>query len=192
MHSGQYGNFAPNPVFEAARFIASLKDEKGKVSIKGFYDGITLSESDKKALNSLPENEDSLKIRLGIAERDQVGGSYQESLQYPSLNIRGLRAAWVGKEVRTIIPEEVDIEIDMRLVPETPGERMLDLLEEHLKLQGYHLVDSIPTASGTQFLYKISLPFLSYWGHCLSALRWIQTQEDSLTGPCKLFLELSW
>ncbi len=146
LHSGQYGNFAPNPVFEASRFIASLKDEKGKVKIKGFYDGITLTKADKIALNSLPENEDSLKIRLGIAESDQVGGSYQESLQYPSLNIRGLRSAWVGKEVRTIIPDEVEIEIDMRLVPETPGERMVRLLEEHLKIQGYHIVDSIPTA----------------------------------------------
>ena len=145
LHSGQYGNFAPNPVFEASRFIASLKDEKGRVQIKGFYDGITLTEADKIALNSLPENEDSLKIRLGIAECDLVGGSYQESLQYPSLNIRGLRSAWVGKEVRTIIPDEVEIEIDMRLVPETPGERMVQLLEQHLKIQGYHLVDSIPT-----------------------------------------------
>ena len=167
LHSGQYGNFAPNPVFEAARFIASLKDPNGRVQIKGFYDGITLSESDKKALNSLPENEDSLKIRLGIAERDQVGGSYQESLQYPSLNVRGLRAAWVGKEVRTIIPEVVDIEIDMRLVPETPGERMLHLLEEHLKTQGYHIVDSIPTAKERSSYAKLaslsyrlgSLPF---------------------------------
>lgn len=145
LHSGQYGNFAPNPVFEASRFIASLKDDKGRVLIKGFYDGITLTEADKRALNSLPENEDSLKIRLGIAERDQVGGSYQESLQYPSLNIRGLRSAWVGKEVRTIIPAEVEIEMDMRLVPETPGERMVNLLEQHLRTQGYHLVDSIPT-----------------------------------------------
>ncbi len=145
LHSGQYGNFAPNPVFEASKFIASLKDEKGRVRIKGFYEGITLSESEKKALNALPENEDSLKIRLGIAQSDQVGGSYQESLQYPSLNIRGLRAAWVGKEVRTIIPDVVVIEIDMRLVSETPGERMVNLLEEHLITQGYHLVDSIPT-----------------------------------------------
>jgi acetylornithine deacetylase/succinyl-diaminopimelate desuccinylase-like protein len=167
LHSGQYGNFAPNPVFEAARFIASLKDTTGRVQIKGFYDGISLSESDKKMLNSLPENEDSLKIRLGIAERDQVGGSYQESLQYPSLNIRGMRAAWVGKEVRTIIPDEVTIEIDMRLVPETPGERMLGLLEEHLKLQGYHLVDSIPTVTERSAYTRIasltyrlgSLPF---------------------------------
>jgi acetylornithine deacetylase/succinyl-diaminopimelate desuccinylase-like protein len=74
-----------------------------------------------------------------------VGESYQEALQFPSLNIRGLSSGWVGKEVRTIIPDEVEIEIDMRLVPETPGDRMVKLLENHLRMQGFHLVDSIPS-----------------------------------------------
>ncbi|NNJ88956.1 MAG: M20/M25/M40 family metallo-hydrolase [Eudoraea sp.] len=176
LHSGQYGNYAPNPVFEASRFIASLKDEKGRVMIKGFYDGITLTETDKIALNSLPENEDSLKIRLGIAESDQVGGSYQESLQYPSLNIRGLRSAWVDKEVRTIIPDQVKIELDMRLVPETPGERMINLLEEHLRIQGYHLVDSIPTD-----LERRSYPKLASLRYRLGSQPF-RTEMDSETG----------
>lgn len=176
LHSGQYGNFAPNPVFEASRLIASLKDSKGRVLIKGFYDGITLTEADKIALNSLPENEDSLKIRLGIAERDQVGGSYQESLQYPSLNIRGLRSAWVGKEVRTIIPDVVEIAIDMRLVPETPGERMVHLLELHLKMQGYHLVDSIPTA-----LERSSYPKLASFRYRVGSQPF-RTEMDSEAG----------
>ncbi|NNC61994.1 MAG: M20/M25/M40 family metallo-hydrolase, partial [Eudoraea sp.] len=156
LHSGQYGNYAPNPVFAASRFIASLKDEKGHVLIPGFYDGIVLSDQDKIALRSLPENEDSLKMRLGISKSEAVGNNYQESLQYPSLNIRGLRSAWVGKEVRTIIPEDVEIEIDMRLVPETPGERMVQLLEGHLRKEGFYLVDSIPTAEERSVHPKIA------------------------------------
>ncbi len=176
LHSGQYGNYAPNPVFEASRFIASLKDEEGKVKIRGFYDGISLTEADKRILNSQPENEDSLKLRLGIAKSEQVGGSYQESLQYPSLNIRGLRSAWVGKEVRTIIPDEVEIEIDMRLVPETPGERMVDLLKNHLKLQGYHLVDSVPTT-----LERSSYPKLASISHRLGSQPF-RTEMDSEAG----------
>lgn len=167
LHSGQYGNFAPNPVFEASRLLASMKDEEGKVLIDGFYDGITLTEADKLALNSLPEDQDSLLMRIGMARRDLVGDSYQESLQYPSLNVRGLRAAWTGKEVRTIIPEEVIIEMDLRLVPETPGERMIRLLEAHVRKQGYHLTDSLPTALERKVYPKLasltyrigSLPF---------------------------------
>ena len=146
LHSGQYGNFAPNPVFEASRLIASMKDEHGKVTIPGFYDGVQLTEMDRKSLLAIPENLDSTLVNLGIAAPDEVAENYQEALQYPSLNIRGLRSAWVEKEVRTIIPSEVIIEIDMRLVPETPGQRQVQLLKDHIVNFGYHLVDSVPTA----------------------------------------------
>lgn len=145
LHSGQYGNFAPNPVFKMARLLESLKDDQGKVTLPGFYDGITLSEKDRALLNAVPEELDSIKRRLGIADTDQVGTTYQEALQYPSLNIRGLRAAWTGDEVRTIIPAEAIAEIDMRLVPESDGERLMQLLKQHIIGQGFHLVDTAPT-----------------------------------------------
>ncbi|WP_165776629.1 M20/M25/M40 family metallo-hydrolase [Maribacter sp. 4G9] len=145
LHSGQYGNFAPNPVFEASRLIASMKDEHGKVTIPGFYNGVQLTESDKRSLAAIPENLDSTLVNLGIAVQDEVAPTYQEALQYPSLNIRGIKSAWVEKEVRTIIPSEVIIEIDMRLVPETPGERQVELLKKHIENFGYHLVGSVPS-----------------------------------------------
>lgn len=145
LHSGQYGNFAPNPVFATSRLLAGLKDEHGRVKLPGFYDGIELSEKEKVLLNKLPENLDSIKQRLGIAKPDAVGTTYQEALQYPSLNIRGLNAAWVGHEVRTIIPSEVVVEFDMRLVPESDGERLMQSLRKYIQDNGFHLVDPIPT-----------------------------------------------
>jgi len=167
LHSGQYGNFAPNPVFETSRLLASLKDETGRVLIEGYYDGIFLSDKEKEQLNSLPENQDSLLTRLGVATYDAVGNTYQEALQYPTLNVRGLKAAWVGNEVRTIIPDEVQVEIDMRLVPETPGERQMNLLKQHIEKQGYHLVEQEPSELERQTYPKLaslqyrmgSLPF---------------------------------
>lgn len=145
LHSGQYGNFAPNPVFKAAKLLAELKDNNGKVTLPGFYDGINLSEKEKQLLNDIPENLDSIKTRLGIAKHDAIGATYQESLQYPSLNIRGLQAAWVGQKRRTIIPSEVIAEIDMRLVPESDGKRLMESLKTYIIEQGYHIVDSIPS-----------------------------------------------
>ncbi|WP_396638444.1 M20/M25/M40 family metallo-hydrolase [Maribacter sp. R77961] len=167
LHSGQYGNFAPNPVFEASKLIGGLKDENGRVSIPDFYEGVTLTEADKSRLALIPENIDGIKQYLGIARRDAVGGTYQEALQYPSLNVRGLKAAWTGKEVRTIIPSEVVIEIDMRLVPETSGKRQMSLLKNYILGKGYHIVDSIPSLAERKlhpklasFSYRLgSLPF---------------------------------
>ncbi|MBT8315636.1 MAG: M20/M25/M40 family metallo-hydrolase, partial [Maribacter sp.] len=90
------------------------------------------------------DREQLLEI-LGIAQPESVGGTYQEALQYPSLNVRGLRAAWVEDEVRTIIPAEALAEIDMRLVPETPAERQIELVKEFIASQGYYILKSEPT-----------------------------------------------
>ncbi|MGI9542765.1 MAG: M20/M25/M40 family metallo-hydrolase [Cyclobacteriaceae bacterium] len=147
LHSGQYGNFAPNPVFKLAKLLAEMKDEEGRVTVPGFYDGVSLSEKERKTINNLPEDIEEIKATLGIAKADHVGSTYQEALQYPSLNVRGLRAAWVGSEVRTLVPSEAIAEIDMRLVPETTGERQVQLLKNYIVSKGYHLVDSIPTAA---------------------------------------------
>lgn len=167
LHSGQYGNFAPNPVFKMARLLNGLKDENGKVTLPGFYDGIELNEKEKQRLNDVPEHKDSIRTRIGVAKTDAVGGTYQEALQYPSLNIRGLQAGWVGDKVRTIIPDKVIAEIDMRLVPESDGERLIKLLEVYIVNQGYHLVDSVPKEKEraiypklARFTYKLgSKPF---------------------------------
>lgn len=167
LHSGQYGNFAPNPIFETAKLLAGLKDANGRVTLPRFYDGIVLSQKEKDAINNIPESKDSLLLRLGIAQSDAVGDSYQEALQYPSLNIRGLNAGWVGKEVRTIIPSEVTTEIDMRLVPESDGKKLMESLKTYITTNGYHLVAAIPTVEERQmypklasFTYKLgSLPF---------------------------------
>ncbi|WP_168797629.1 M20/M25/M40 family metallo-hydrolase [Neolewinella litorea] len=145
LHSGQYGNFAPNPVFQAARLLAAMKDEGGRVLIPGFYNGVYLSASDKAEMNKVPETREEIRKMVGIAQNESLGETYQEALQYPSLNVRGLRAGWTGKEVRTLIPDEVIVEIDMRLVPETPGERQVDLLRQFIAERGYHFVDSLPT-----------------------------------------------
>jgi acetylornithine deacetylase/succinyl-diaminopimelate desuccinylase-like protein len=145
LHSGQYGNYAPNPAFRLAKLLGDLKDDSGKVTLPGFYDGIELSEEEKAILNSVPEDHEALNKRLGIAKAEAVGGSYQEALQYPSLNIRGMQSAWIGKEVRTIIPAEATAEIDMRLVPESDPDRLFSLLKDYVLAEGYHLVENAPT-----------------------------------------------
>ncbi|PZX51117.1 acetylornithine deacetylase/succinyl-diaminopimelate desuccinylase-like protein [Algoriphagus ratkowskyi] len=144
-HSGHYGNYAPNPAFLLAQLLASMKDVNGIVTIPGFYDGIKLTESEKKILAQVPDDENAIRAKLGIGRTDQVGLSYQESIQYPSLNIRGMESAWVGKEARTIVPATAVAEIDVRLVPESDPERLFTLIQKHIEDQGFHILDSDPS-----------------------------------------------
>jgi acetylornithine deacetylase/succinyl-diaminopimelate desuccinylase-like protein len=144
-HSGHYGNYAPNPALRLAQLLSSMKDDYGRVTIPGFYDGISLTAVEKAILKNVPDNETDIRKQLGIGAVDSVGTTYQESLQFPSLNIRGLSSGWVGKEVRTIVPSDATAEIDIRLVPESDPERLFSLVQQHIKDQGYHILDRDPT-----------------------------------------------
>ena len=143
-HSGHYGNYAPNPAFILSKALASMKTEDGKVNIPGFYDGITIDENTMAILKSVPDDGTSINENLGIKTPEKVGSFYQESLQYPSLNIRGLGSAWIGKKARTVVPESATAEMDIRLVPETNGNRLKSLVKTHLEKQGFFLTSKVP------------------------------------------------
>ena len=144
-HSGHYGNYAPNPGSQLAQLLSSFKDKDGKVIIPNFYDGIVLDESIKTILKSVPDDEVAIKKNLQIKSSEKVGNSYQESLQYPSLNIRGLSSGYVGDKATTIVPESARAEIDIRLVPETDGAKLKNLVKTHIQKQGFFVTNKLPT-----------------------------------------------
>ena len=146
LHSGHYGNYAPNPALRLAQLLSSMKDEDGRVTISGFYDGVVIDDATKVILSQVPDNENELRVKLGIGNTDRVGENYQESIQYPSLNIRGMGSGWIGNEARTIVPATATAEIDIRLVPETPPQRQIDLVKQHIIDQGYLVLDRKPTS----------------------------------------------
>ncbi len=144
-HSGHYGNYAPNPAFRLARLLASMKDDAGRVVIPGYYDGITLDDETRAILAQVPDDEADIQRTLGIAHPDSVAETYQEAIQYPSLNVRGMASGWVDEAVRTIIPSFAHAEIDVRLTPETDPERLLGLIRRHIEDQRYYVIDREPT-----------------------------------------------
>jgi acetylornithine deacetylase/succinyl-diaminopimelate desuccinylase-like protein len=123
-----------------------MKDDDGRVTIPGFYDGITLSDEVKAVLKSVPDDERYINNKLGVAEAQKVAPTYQESLQYPSLNVRGLSSGWVGEETRTIVPATATAEIDIRLVLENDPDRLINLVKNHIALEGYYVIDRKPTS----------------------------------------------
>ncbi len=144
-HSGHYGNYCPNPAMRLAQLLASMKDDQGRVTIPGFYDGIEIDDATRQILRAVPDDEREILNKLGVAKPDAVASTYQEALQYPSLNVRGMAAGWVGDEARTIIPAKAVAEIDIRLVLESDPERLVGLLRKHIEDQGYLVLDRDPT-----------------------------------------------
>lgn len=145
LHSGHYGNYVPNPAQRLAALLASMKDDQGRVLVDGYYGGIQLTDADRTVLQATGDDEAALLKRVGIAKPDRVGESYQEALQYPSLNVRGMASAAVGAKAANIVPSEAVAEIDIRTTPETDGRHLFELLQRHIEKQGYRLVDAAPT-----------------------------------------------
>lgn len=163
-HSGHYGNYAPNPALRLAQLLASMKDEDGRVTIPGFYDGIKLGDEERNILAQVPDNEEEILKNLGIAATDKVGNNYQESIQYPSINIRGMSSAWVGNQARTIVPDVAVANLDIRLVKESDPERLIGLIRQHIENQGYYIIENEPTeAERMQYPKIVSMGYeISY------------------------------
>ncbi|PIB26390.1 acetylornithine deacetylase [Maribacter sp. 4U21] len=144
-HSGHYGNYAPNPGFQLTQLLANMKDKEGRVLIPGYYEGITLDDATKTVLKSVPDSDDLISEKLQFKTAEKVGAFYQEALQYPSLNIRGLGSGWIGERARTIVPATATAELDLRLVPESDGTRLKNLVKKYIANEGFYITDTMPT-----------------------------------------------
>ncbi|MBZ5701885.1 MAG: M20/M25/M40 family metallo-hydrolase [Acidobacteriia bacterium] len=146
LHSGHYGNWAPNPALQMARLLASMKDEDGRVRVEGFYDDVTpLSATEKKAIEEMPANDAELMKELEFAVPEGGGKKLMELISEPSLNIRGLRSAYVGAESQNVVPEKAEASLDLRLVKNIEPKVQYERLLAHIRKQGYYVTDREPT-----------------------------------------------
>jgi acetylornithine deacetylase/succinyl-diaminopimelate desuccinylase-like protein len=147
LHSGHYGNWAPNPAFLLVRLLASMKDESGRVTIRGWYDDVVpLGDLEKKAIRDLPPFDDSLRTQLGFAKPEGGGRSLAELINEPSLNINGIVSAQTGAAARNIIDTTASVTLDLRLVKSVDYRKQMQRLVDHIKAQGFTVLDHAPSA----------------------------------------------
>jgi acetylornithine deacetylase/succinyl-diaminopimelate desuccinylase-like protein len=146
LHSGNYGNWAPNPAMRLAQLLAGMKDEKGMVTIPGFYDDVVpLTAEEKEAIKNIPDVTPTLRDELAMIHPDGDGRSFQELLNIPTLNINGIAAANVGSMSSNIIPAEAKAVLDLRLVKGNTVVGQFNKLKRSIESKGYHVVDHDPT-----------------------------------------------
>ncbi len=146
LHSGHYGNWAPNPAMMMAKLLASMKDEKGRVTIKGFYDDVLpLTVEENEALKNVPSVDEQMKKELGLMSVEMPGKSLSEAINLPSLNINGFQSGNVGKMASNQIPTYATAVLDLRLVLGNDWKKQQDKVIDHIRGQGYFVIDHEPT-----------------------------------------------
>ncbi len=146
LHSGHYGNWAPNPAVALTHIIDSMRDDQGRILIDGFYNEVRpLTAAEKKALAEVPPVESQLRDELSLG-RVEGDAPLAEMITRPALNIRGLRAGNVGAQAANAIPTEATASIDFRLVPDETPASVRELVERHLLKLGCTIVHDTPDA----------------------------------------------
>lgn len=146
LHSGHYGNFAPNAITMMAHLLASMREESGKVNVKGFYDGVTgIDASTQKLLDAIPDGNKDVLAQIGAGRQEFPGTKYEATHLYPALNFQGMKSGNIGKKARNIIEPEAEAAIGVRLVTGQDPQHVADVIDEHIKGQGYHIIRQDPT-----------------------------------------------
>ena len=147
LHSGHYGNWAPNPITEIAHLIAKLRTTDAEVLIPHFYDSVrALTPAEKAALKSAPAIDARLKTELALG-RTEGHGPLNERIMAPSLNVDRIEGGGSGPNPANAIPSSATAYIDFRLVPDQTPDVVKRQLEDYLHTLGYFIVTQPPRAA---------------------------------------------
>ena len=147
LHSGHYGNWAPNPAMSLARLLASFKDANGRVLVDRFYDDVELlGPVETRALDEAPAIEADLMREFWLGSSDGQPRTLNELITLPSLNIRGMASSRIGAQASNVIPASATATIDVRMVKGMDGPRTGGQIIDHVRKQGFFVVDREPTA----------------------------------------------
>jgi acetylornithine deacetylase/succinyl-diaminopimelate desuccinylase-like protein len=146
LHSGHYGNWAPNPIVELAQLISRLRNTDAEITIPHFYDPVRpLTRGEQAALKNVPNIDEQLKKELRLG-RTEGHGALAERIMKPSLNLDRIEGGGSGPNAANAIPSSATAYIDFRLVPDQTPEIVKRQVESYLRGLGYFVVNKAPTA----------------------------------------------
>lgn len=177
LHSGVYGGAVANPINELCKMISSLKDEKNKITIPGFYDKVAeLSTEERKALNEAPFDLNDYKNDLDIAEISGEDGytTLERAGIRPTLDVNGIWGGYIGEGAKTVLPSKAYAKISMRLVPNQVSDEITELFQKHfesiapssvkVKVTPHHGGEPAVTPTDSVAYAAASDAFVEAWG----------------------------
>lgn len=136
LHSGLYGGAVANPINVLAKLIAKMTDEKGRITIPGFYDDVLdISAEERALLAQAPFNLETYKKSIAVDEiSGEEGYSTTERTGIrPSFDVCGIWGGYMGEGAKTVMPSKAFAKISTRLVPNQDHEKIAILFKEHFE-----------------------------------------------------------
>jgi acetylornithine deacetylase/succinyl-diaminopimelate desuccinylase-like protein len=136
LHSGNWGGVAPNPLWALVHLLGTMKNERGEVTIAGFYDQVQpLTALEREALAQLPVDAEAVKRSLDLEQFDQPveRGFFERLSAWPTFTLNGLHGGYGGPGSKTVLPHEAVAKCDMRLVEAQTADEIFAKVEAHVR-----------------------------------------------------------
>ena len=141
LHSGTYGGVAPNAIETLIRILTALKDDDGRIRIKGLYKSVEEpSKTELKSWKKLPfdkkkfiEEEVTARALTGLKEHSV----FERTWALPTFEIHGIKGGFVGDGAKTVIPAQATAKVSLRLVPGQTKEEAVTKLNAHFAKHGF-------------------------------------------------------
>lgn len=156
LHSGHYGNWAPNPIMLLTDLINSMRAPDGEILIKGYSDQVVpLSAGELAAISSSPQMDELLATDLGIG-MPETQDRLELAITRPAMNLRGISGGDVGAQARNVIQPSAEASIGLRLVPAQTPDYLRGVIEKHIEAQGFHVIHEEPSPQQRQQHQRIA------------------------------------
>lgn len=135
LHSGNWGGVVPNPIWTLVHLLATMKNERGEITIDGFYENVLpLTAREREALARIPVNVDELKRSLELQQLDQPleRGFYERLSGWPTFTLNGFHGGYGGPGSKTVLPHEAFVKCDIRLVEAQTPDEIFEKVRRHV------------------------------------------------------------
>jgi acetylornithine deacetylase/succinyl-diaminopimelate desuccinylase-like protein len=163
LHSGIFGGAVANPINELAKILAQLTNDKGQITIPGFYDNVKpVSVEERQMIAQIPFDENEYKKNLSI--KDIYGEEGYSTIERtgirPALDICGIWGGYTGEGSKTVLPSKAYAKLSARLVPDQKYHEISDLVIEYLKriTPQYVKIEITPMHGTESYVCPIDLP----------------------------------
>lgn len=163
LHSGHFGGAVGNPINELCKLIAQIQDERGRITIPGFYDDVVdLSSEEREMIAQVPFSEEKYCEAIDV---DAVWGeegysTLERNSCRPSFDVCGIWGGYTGEGAKTVLPSKAYAKVSCRLVASQDHHQISEAFVNYVKsIAPKHVrVEVRPMHGGEAYLCPIDLP----------------------------------
>ena len=144
LHSS-WATVVPNPIWRLTWALNSIKDRDERILIPGFYDPVREPTPDEvDALERMSFDDEGTRRQFGL---DRFLGDLTDipllikHIFQPTCNVCGISGGYQGPGLKTVLPNEVMLKMDFRLVPNQDPHQVYEQLRRHLDAQGFQDIE---------------------------------------------------